>query len=314
MWLLRIISIFLLLLAVAPAFAGWMFVSETLVQMSLFRFSIYPQLFACIGVAAWLCDGRPLGGATRAVVAMAIPMALLIALLYFTTGGHLQTDFGAKTRLFDQLNIRPLQIFVGLSFVPLLVLLVDRFSAHRQWMFGAGILIMGSLLLWNWGPQNYGILITQDDPALTRLCKWVKKQTPRDAIFLVPPDDERFRLAAQRAIVVNYKGVPQLARELPQWRDRLQSVLNMDDLRALPRPMHETMAAIGQRYDRLPAAMLVAAARRWDARYIVTTHPLADGRLDQVYPPPSVDAFEGGYWVYDLGASAAPSTGTVSGQ
>jgi hypothetical protein len=101
--------------------------------------------------------------------------------------------------------------------------------------------------------------------------------------------------------VVNYKGVPQLARELPQWRDRLESVLNMEDLRTLPRPMPETLAAIRQRYDELPADKLIDAARQWKARYIVATHYLADPRVRLVYPLAS-DALHTNYCLYELGA------------
>jgi hypothetical protein len=189
---------------------------------------------------------------------------------------------------------------VGLAFVPLAVGFVDRFIKHRQGLYGMAILAFASLLAWNWSPANFGILIIRDDPAMARLCAWVRIETPVDALFLVPPDDERFRLAARRAIVVNYKGVPQLARELPQWRDRLESVLNLKDLRTLPRPMPETLSAMRQRYDELPAGMLIHAAQKWGARYIVATHRLADSRVKEVYPPAPSDTTHTQYWLYEI--------------
>ena len=44
--------------------------------------------------------------------------------------------------------------------------------------------------------------------------------TPLDAIFLVPPQETDFRLYGQRAIIVNFKHIPQLSNEIRQWRDR----------------------------------------------------------------------------------------------
>ena len=92
----------------------------------------------------------------------------------------------------------------------------------------------------------------------------------------MPPDEESFRVRARRAIVVNYKGVPQLSGELAGWRDRLQDVLGLDTagLLALPRPMGRTIQAIRARYDALPPEHHVAVARRWGARYVVVTHKL----------------------------------------
>ena len=39
--------------------AGFWFVSETLVQLNLYRFSIYPKLLSCIALAWLLWDRRP---------------------------------------------------------------------------------------------------------------------------------------------------------------------------------------------------------------------------------------------------------------
>jgi len=103
------------------------------------------------------------------------------------------------------------------------------------------------------------------------MCRWARdaNNTPVDAIFLVPPEEEPFRYAAQRAIVVNFKGVPPLRGELPEWRDRLKAVLDLDDLHSLPRGMTAAAEAIEQRYDALPPAHLAAVARRYNARYVL---------------------------------------------
>jgi hypothetical protein len=122
-------------------------------------------------------------------------------------------------------------------------------------------------------------------------CGWIREHTPSDAIFLVPPSEQAFRLRAQRAIVVNFKCVPQLSGELAEWRDRMCDVMDMPSLRALPKGFTKTIAAIRERYDSLSAPQLAAAAKKYNARYILATHPLKMGRC--VYENTS-------WFLYDL--------------
>jgi hypothetical protein len=110
-----------------------------------------------------------------------------------------------------------------------------------------------------------------DPPEYVELAAWARDHTPKDAVFLVPPDEQSFRLHARRAIVVNYKNVPQLSAELPEWRDRLQTVLDQPDLMTLPRGMGRTLGAIRDRYAALPPAHLAQMARRYGATYLVIT-------------------------------------------
>ena len=129
------------------------------------------------------------------------------------------------------------------------------------------------------------------------LAGWARDHTPPDAVFLVPPDEESFRVHARRAIVVNFKGVPQLSAELPEWRDRLRDVLDLDTrgLLALPRPLGRTMRAIRARYDSLPPEHLFGVARKYGARYVVLTRR-ADETGAQLVHSDSNDL----YYLYDL--------------
>lgn len=115
-----------------------------------------------------------------------------------------------------------------------------------------------------------------DDGGYLELAEWARKNTPKDAVFLVPPDEESFRVHAQRAIVVNFKGVPQLSAELPEWRDRLQAVLGLDTpgLLALPKPLGRTLQAIRARYAALPSTHHFAIAREYNARFVVIVRSL----------------------------------------
>ena len=104
-------------------------------------------------------------------------------------------------------------------------------------------------------------------------CDWIRYNTPADAVFLVPPNEQAFRLRAQRAIVVNFKCVPQLSGELPAWRERLGQML-MIDIRQLRTPFKETLDDIRNRYEHLPPAHYANVAQRYDARYVLVGHRL----------------------------------------
>ena len=173
--------------------AGFWFLGETLVQLNLYRFSIYIKLLSCIGAAWLLWDRRP----------RARPY-VVVGLIALGVGAGV---VAAATGLLAPPTLRS----------PL------------------GIKVAG---------------LEGDDAGYRELAAWVRDNTPVDAIFLVPPDEESFRVHARRAIVVNFKGVPQLGGELPEWRDRLEKVLDLDKpgLLALPRPMGRTLRAIRARY------------------------------------------------------------------
>ena len=207
-----IFFIFMGLILIALLGAGITYVSEPLIQASLYRFSVYPKLLSCTGAGFFLYGvGATLGRPKLAPIA-AMALGALTLLICIRRGPYL-----------------------GLFYVP------------------------------------------EDEVEYLQACDWIREHTPTDAVFLVPPQEQEFRLRAQRAIVVNYKGVPQLSSELGEWRDRLADVLDLSDLRALPRPFAKTLRAIRDRYASLPPQHLEWAARRYGARYIVTNHRFPSG-------------------------------------
>ncbi|HYO08147.1 MAG TPA: DUF6798 domain-containing protein [Tepidisphaeraceae bacterium] len=216
-----ICGLFALMLVVALLGAGLTFVSETLVQASLYRFSIFPKLLACAAAALLITDVARARSrhAPRAIVAAAAAI-------------------------------------------------------------GAGI-IAGCV---HRGPYLGLFRVVHEEPAFVAACASVRARTPVDAVFVVPPNEQDFRLGAQRAVVVDFKGVPQLSAELSQWRDRLQAVLDLPDLRVLPRPFPATLRAIRDRYQKLPPEHLAAVARRYGARYLFLAH-----RLPEQWEPLRVD-------------------------
>jgi len=225
----QIVMIVLLLLVIAFLGAGVWYASETLVQLSLWRFSVFVKLLTCVAAAMWI-----------------------------TT------------------------------------------HARRAWLPAAASVVIGLAMIAGClvrGPYFGVFSITTDDPPYLAACDWIRANTPADAIFLVPPDEQDFRLRAQRAIVVNYKCVPQLSSELPAWRERLGQILMMD-IRELPTPFPKTLAAIRDRYESLPPEHYANVARRYDARYV-----LVGRRLPDEWEPKRVTAMNDAtpaYFLYDL--------------
>jgi hypothetical protein len=55
-------------------------------------------------------------------------------------------------------------------------------------------------------------------------CHWIRRNTPPDACFLIPRAGQSFKWHAHRADVVNWKDVPQDARNVVEWRKRYEEV------------------------------------------------------------------------------------------
>jgi hypothetical protein len=242
---LRRASTLFLLFAAMVAFAlvtaGFWFAGETFVQLNLYRFSIYPKLLACVGLAWMVWETAP---ARRPYV--------VAALLLLATGA---AALAAASGLLAPPTLRH----------PL------------------GLRVKG---------------LEGDDPGYRELAAWARDHTPKDAVFLVPPDEESFRVHARRAIVVNFKGVPQLSGELPAWRDRLCDTLDLDTdgLLALPRPMGRTLEAIRARYESLTSSHHLSVAQKYGARYVVLAHQLDSSDGWRLVHTDST----GRYFLYDL--------------
>jgi hypothetical protein len=160
------------------------------------------------------------------------------------------------------------------------------------------VLLVAALAAMNF--QQLGLRpIFGDDSRYLALCRWVADpaHTAADAVFLVPPQEESMRWLGQRAIVVNFKAVPQLGAELPAWRDRLQDVLDTPALLSLNGGrMDRTLQNIAARYDQLSADQLIAVAGKYGAEYIVATHRLDSPRLRLIFGGDDAR----GYLLYDL--------------
>lgn len=276
---------FMTLQLVAVIFAGAFFVSESLIQMSLFRFSIYPKLLACIAAAGWVMDLRAERRRTVTAVLLALPAVLLLAL------GLVAVAATPVVSAFVQANLLTMLLFIGLT-----VTIVWVVVRERKLKWGGAIvagLVVGVVFIGWRGTLGLRLSLPDNEDAdYVMVCEWAREHTPVDAVFVVPPNEQLFRFRARRAIVVNFKNVPQLSSEMEEWKERMEAVLD-ERLADLPRRYDLAHEAMASRYDTVSFAHLAAVARRYGARYLVAARSYAG--------QPAI--FETGrYHLYDLGA------------
>ena len=302
----RVFGVTLGVCAVSFVGAGVWFVSEIWIQMFFYRFAIFPKLLTCIGAAYWagkwtLPARRQPRLATLVVAAGACAMGLVVLnkmdllpidTLHKVTRGTRALIFLTGMVLIcgcvSAVGDRRLKIPV---YAVSLVTVVAQLLASSHWLAYDGWM----------SPREADYLA---------VCNWAKDpaNTPTDAVFVVPPSEEAFRLRARRAIVVNFKGIPPFTEQLPEWRDRLEDVLDVDDLRALPRGMSPAIEAMRVRYESLPPAHLVDVAKRYGARYVLTAR-------SQKVDPSAVVYQNNSFTVFDAERLAlAGSTGAAAQQ
>jgi hypothetical protein len=168
---------------------------------------------------------------------------------------------------------------VALQAVSLIVAGFDKRKPWAVWGLAGAIAMAG----WHVGfktsdrwlhPVPPADAALHDPAAWADVCHWIADNTPRDAVFLTPRLATTFKWRTGRAEVATRKDIPQDARSMVEWFDRLQDIFYYqigDDA--------EPFNSVGE----LGTERAVEMARRYGAKYIVSDqdHPLA---LKAVYP------------------------------
>jgi hypothetical protein len=98
-------------------------------------------------------------------------------------------------------------------------------------------------------------------------CEWIDAHVPARARFLTPRTSQTFKWYAKRSEVATWKDLPQDAPGIVAWRERLEALYGTGDPEE---PWFDSLA-------KTPRDRLLAAARKYDADYILT---VAEPALD----------------------------------
>lgn len=196
---------------------------------------------------------------------LALELPLLLAL---TTYGLWQTyltlDFSAEAYLW----------LIFILFGPISYNLAPK-KKWPSYLFAATSLSF--LLFWSQTPRTPGMSPLQQDmsrlyslsdqayfqPALYEVSQYIKKETPKDSRFLVPPMQAEIRYLGQRALVVDFKAFPFSGQAMKAWQERIFEVYGWTD--------QQGFAAVNQVFEPYwktrPDSMLLLLGKKYEAQY-----------------------------------------------
>ncbi len=107
-----------------------------------------------------------------------------------------------------------------------------------------------------------------------RLCNWIRDNGPTDAAYLTPPGETGFTSLTHRSNIVEFKINPDGALHMAEWFERLQDLTGgrLPEERGL-----KNRKPISKAYAKLTAEQLLAAGRKYNARYAILPK---DSRVD----------------------------------
>jgi hypothetical protein len=183
---------------------------------------------------------------------------------------------------------------LGDVIIPCGVALLSTMQVWRLWLPRAAALVAMIVILSTWCFQQNqislpsGVLATvpramgldverarAEHEDWKRVCEWISSQTPEDAVFLTPRQQQTFKWYASRAEVVSVKDVPQDAVGLLEWDERVRNIF--------PRAVERlglaafTDDALLSRADKYGASYVIFEPRKYSrATNLERVYPLGD--------------------------------------
>ncbi len=157
-------------------------------------------------------------------------------------------------------------------------------------------------------------------PAVERLGSWVRDNTGRDALFIIPPERTSwgFRLFSHRAQVFDVKSIPYAPPGIEAWWERslhLRGIFEPGDPANAERMQAAwndlNMAGIGADYENLNADEMIRLAGMYEAEFVVSAAEYDDARLACVRkePAPENPGRNKTLFLYRVVVSEAPAPG-----
>ncbi|MCC6476292.1 hypothetical protein IT157_04480 [bacterium] len=103
------------------------------------------------------------------------------------------------------------------------------------------------------------------DRAVDRVSVYARESTPQDALFIVPAEFGRFRIASHRAVVVDFKTFPFYERDIIEWRERIETCYGDTG----DKLGWEAVKQMNENYRRMNDAELLRISNRYNAPYAV---------------------------------------------
>jgi hypothetical protein len=161
------------------------------------------------------------------------------------------------------------------------IMMLMLFYLRPRWVGAALISILAAVLLvpnlWHAAfpqlPESFimekpSISLNNLNKELTDLSDYARKNTPPDAIFLVDPDMGIFRLAAERALIVDWKSFPLNDVAMVEWQQR------MFDCYGVPTRMgFAARDEMSNKYERISDIKLMSLHLKYGLNYAVLHRP-----------------------------------------
>ncbi len=203
--------------------------------------------------------------------------AMLLSLAGFAIGYATEAhpELGAKLLRYYWFRLHDFAVPMGVALLACAV--VARWQSVRPRLAAAALLVLIAIPVW-----HLGDLVLQrhanpraaadrkiENPADWRdASQWIAEHTPPDAVFLTPRSASTFKWYTERAEVVSHKDIPQDARGIVAWWQRLDDVYRHP--LGTQRPFNKSLSHQG-------AAALQRAGEKYGAQYVLTRdiEPLA---------------------------------------
>jgi hypothetical protein len=125
-------------------------------------------------------------------------------------------------------------------------------------------------------------------------CDWVRDNTPPDALFITPRTQQTFKWWSGRSEVVTWKDLPQDAKGIIEWRNRIEKLHRNGPDEDPPGGFRKSLVSLGEE-------RLKLLGREFQAQYLVT----------EAEPPLPLELLyrNDSYAVYKLQAGGTPQAG-----